>query len=114
MGNYLIHPDDNVEVNIENGHKYARYAIKKGEAVIKYGFPIGYAVCDIKAGEHVHSHNLKTALSQSSNYEYMPAECSGEKAEPVTIKAYVRKDGRIGIRNDIWIIPTVGCINKIA
>ena len=114
MGNYLIHPDDNVEVNIENGHKYARYDIKKGEAVIKYGFPIGYAVCDIKAGEHVHSHNLKTALSENSEYQYNPLCLTYEKSEPATIKAYVRKDGKIGIRNDIWIIPTVGCINKIA
>ncbi len=114
MGYYLIHPDDNVEVNIENGHKYARYDIKKGEAVIKYGFPIGYAVCDIMAGEHVHSHNLKTGLSEKSEYSYNPVNLSAEKAEPARIKAYVRKDGKIGIRNDVWIIPTVGCINKIA
>lgn len=114
MGNVLIHPSDNVEVNLENGHKYACRKIKKGEPVIKYGFPIGYAQTDIEIGEHVHTHNLKSALSGLEDYSYDPIELKAESETPETIKAFVRRDGNIGIRNDIWIINTVGCVNKTA
>lgn len=114
MGFVIIHPDDNVKVNIENGHKYALRDIKKGESIVKYGFPIGIAKEDIKAEEHIHTHNLKTALSGEKKYTYTPAiqECSKEK--PITISAYLRKNGDIGIRNDVWIVPTVGCVNGVA
>lgn len=114
MGCILIHPDDNVKVNLYNGHKYAVRDIKKGEKVIKYGFSIGIAVQDITAGEHIHTHNLKTALSGIDNYTYNPEIRPIDAQKPVTIKAYVRKNGDIGIRNEIWIINTVGCINKTA
>ena len=66
----IINKLDNVEVNLEDGHKYALRDIRKGENIMKYGNPIGYAVCDIKEGEHVHSHNLKTNLSECLTYEY--------------------------------------------
>ena len=114
MGCILIHPDDNVKVSPDNGHKYAVRDIKKGEKVIKYGFSIGIAVQDITAGEHIHTHNLKTALSGIDNYTYNPEIRPIDAQKPVTIKAYVRKNGDIGIRNEIWIINTVGCINKTA
>lgn len=114
MGSILINEKDNVEVSLENGHKYALRDIKKGEKVIKYGFPIGIASEDIKKGEHVHSHNLKTALSGIENYTYNYKEPIFKKNQPVKISAYVRKNGDIGIRNDIWIINTVGCVNNTA
>ena len=101
MGYILIHPDDNVKVNPENGHKYASRNIGKGEKVIKYGFPIGVATADISAGEHVHSHNLKTALSGAQEYVYTPEIRQTEKQSPVMINAYERKNGEIGIRNDM-------------
>lgn len=110
----LIHPDDNVKVNPDNGHKYAVCNIKKGEDIIKYGYPIGTAKQDIKAGEHVHSHNLKTALSGEKEYIYSPFMQKNSPESPATISAYQRKNGDIGIRNDVWIIPTVGCINGAA
>ena len=68
-----INPLDNVEINLENGHKYAFCDIKNGENIIKYGFPIGHAVCDIKRGEHVHTHNMKTNLGDNLEYSYEPA-----------------------------------------
>lgn len=114
MGFVLISQKDNVTVNLENGHKYALQDIKCGEKVIKYGFPIGVATADVKKGEHVHSHNLKTALSAVSEYSYQPISSKISAEEPIEIKAYVRKNGDIGIRNDIWIINTVGCVNKTA
>lgn len=114
-GKYVINNNDNVYINLENGHKYALRDISCGENIIKYGFPIGHATCDIKKGEHVHSHNLKTNLSDISSYEYNP---DGKRIEKIhcddTFMGYIRKDGRVGIRNDIWIINTVGCINKTA
>lgn len=110
----VIHPDDNVKVSLENGHKYAVRDIKKGEQIIKYGFPIGVAKEDIKAEELVHTHNLKTALSGEKVYTYSPCALKYEKEKPMAISAYQRKNGDIGIRNDIWIIPTVGCVNGIA
>lgn len=110
----LIHENDNVKVCLDNGHKYALRDIAEGENVIKYGFPIGIAECDIKKGEHVHSHNLKTSLSGTLEYIYTPEFAVLKKYEAPTINAYIRKNGDIGIRNDIWIIPTVGCVNSVA
>ncbi len=111
---YLIHPDDNVLVSFENGHKYARFDIKEGSEVIKYGFPIGIAICDINRGGHVHTHNLRTALKQHADYNYNPVPVSVSHRDPDSIQAFVRSNGEIGIRNDIWIVNTVGCVNRTA
>ena len=111
----LINKLDNVEVNVDDGHKYARRDIKSGENIIKYGQPIGHATVDIKAGEHVHTHNVKTNLSGKLEYTYEPGEIYDEKCDSdLTFMGYVRKNGDVGIRNDIWIVNTVGCVNKIA
>ncbi|MGN0531178.1 MAG: UxaA family hydrolase [Eubacterium sp.] len=110
----LISDKDNVKVCLNNGHKYAVRDIQKGEQVIKYGFSIGAASQDIQQGEQVHSHNLTTALSGMLEYIYSPDFEYPESTEPAVINAFERKNGDIGIRNDIWIIPTVGCVNSIA
>lgn len=111
----LINKLDNVEVNIENGHKYAVRDIKSGENIIKYGQQIGHALCDIKKGEHVHTHNIKTNLSGKLEYSYNPVNINMSKIDTdLTFNGYVRKNGEVGIRNDIWIVNTVGCVNKIA
>lgn len=111
----LINKLDNVEVNIDDGHKYAVSDIRKGENIIKYGYPIGHATCDIKKGDHIHSHNMKTNLSDKLEYKYeldfIPIE---NKESDLTFKGYVRENGDVGIRNDIWIINTVGCVNKVS
>ena len=111
----LINKLDNVDINLEDGHKYALRDIKCGEDIIKYGNPIGHATCDIKQGEHVHTHNVKTNLSGNLEYSYepkfydIPAEEQGR-----TFMGYVRDNGDVGIRNEIWIVNTVGCVNKVA
>ena len=111
----LINKLDNVEVNIENGHKYAIFDIKKGENIIKYGQPIGHAVCDIKKGEQVHTNNIKTNLSGKLEYIYIPiASTYKTEKTDLTFLGYLREDGQVGIRNDIWIVNTVGCVNKVA
>lgn len=110
----LINKLDNVNVDIENGHKYANRDIKKGEDIIKYGFPIGHAVCDIKKDEHIHSHNMITNLKGKLEYNYTPFSPSEEKVSDKTFTGYVRKNGDVAIRNDIWIVNTVGCVNKVA
>ena len=111
----IIHKFDNVDINLENGHKYALCDIKKGDNIVKYGNPIGYALCDIKKGEHIHTHNIKTNLSGNLEYKYNYKDYNilPEKTD-LTINAYVRENGSIGIRNEIWIVNTVGCVNKIA
>ena len=109
-----IHENDNVRVNIADGHKYALRAIKAGEDVIKYGQPIGHATEDIQAGEHVHTHNLATNLSGKLAYTYEPYAAKAPTASAVTFMGYKRKNGDVGIRNDIWIVVTVGCVNKLA
>lgn len=114
MGFVLIHPEDSVQVDINSGHKYAVRDICAGDRVIKYGFPIGIATRDIAAGELVHTHNIKTGLSGITAFSYTPVPDRTENREPSRIEAYVRQNGEIGIRNDIWIIPTVGCVNKSA
>jgi len=111
----LINKLDNVEVNAENGHKYAICDIKKGENIIKYGMPIGHATEDIKKSEHVHTHNVKTNLSGKMEYTYNPIKYPVDKIDKdLTFMGYVRENGDIGIRNDIWIVNTVGCVNKTA
>lgn len=114
MGFVVINKNDNVKVSLDNGHKYALTDIAKGEKVIKYSYPIGTASKDIHEGEHIHTHNLKTALSGEQEYTYSPEEIEAKSEEPLTVSAYVRENGDIGIRNDVWIIPTVGCVNRIA
>lgn len=110
-----INPMDNVEVHLEDGHKYALRDIRQGENVIKYGQPIGHATRDIAKGEHVHSHNLKTNLSGTVEYTYSPVRYPVPAVtEKPTFMGYLRKNGEVGIRNDVWIINTVGCVNKIA
>ncbi|MBQ8395815.1 MAG: altronate dehydratase [Oscillospiraceae bacterium] len=114
MRTLKIHPRDNVAVDLNTGHKVALCDIKCGENIIKYGFPIGHATADISEGDSVHTHNLKTNLNELLDYEYIPNLTEIKAEEPRTIMAYVRPDGNIGIRNDIWIINTVGCVNKTA
>ena len=107
-----ISPKDNVEVR-EDGHKYARTFLRAGTDVIKYGMPIGHATRDIAPGEHVHTHNLATNLGEVLDYSYDPDFADLPRAAAPTIRAFRRADGRIGIRNDIWIVPTVGCVNAL-
>lgn len=110
----IIHPNDNVEVR-EDGHKYALRSIAAGENVIKYGMPIGHATAEIPAGAHVHTHNLATNLAGHLEYSYTPElEWNRPADEGMTFEGYIRPDGQVGIRNDLWVIPTVGCVNKLA
>ena len=111
----IINPRDNVGVNVDDGHKYALRDIAKGENIIKYGQPIGHATESIAKGEHVHVHNVATNLSGKLEYTYDPSPTNGQKVDTDrTFLAYLRKNGEVGIRNDVWIINTVGCVNKIA
>ncbi|MGB9840729.1 UxaA family hydrolase [Thermovenabulum sp.] len=101
--------------DIDKGHKIALRDIRKDENIIKYGFPIGHAICDIKAGEWVHTHNLKTNLGEILEYEYHQQNIKFEPLQcDITFKGYRRKNGKVGIRNEIWIIPTVSCVNRNA
>ena len=114
MDTVRINEKDNVCVNIATGHKIALCDIKKGDDIIKYGYPIGCATCGISEGESVHSHNIKTKLGDILSYEYEPDFVELAPQEPFEVNAYIRENGDIGIRNDIWIVPTVGCVNSIA
>ena len=113
----IINPKDNVEIR-GDGHKYALRDIAEGENVIKYGMPIGHATCAIKKGEHVHVHNVKTNLGEVLEYRYEPDEAAiagWKTVEPKeTFLGYRHPDGRVGVRNDIWVIPLVGCVNRLA
>ncbi len=101
-----------LENDIPMGHKVALCAIKKGADVKKYSFSIGHAICDIKAGEHIHTHNLKTSLSDNLSYTYNPKKMLLVPAEKqLTFQGYQRSNGDVGVRNELWIIPTVGCVN---
>lgn len=108
----IIHPHDNVEVRAD-GHKYAIRPIAAGENVVKYGMPIGRATSAIGIGEHVHVHNLATNLSASAVFSYEPDFTELPPVAPPSFRAFRHADGRIGIRNDIWIVPTVGCVNSL-
>ena len=114
----VINKADNVGVcltasgEIPAGHKYALKDIKKGEPVVKYGQIIGRATDDIEKGEWVHTHNVKSHLDETPTYTYdFNAQVFDEKR--ATFKGFKRKWGRAGIRNEIYIIPTVGCVNNV-
>lgn len=97
------------------GHKVLLTDKKEGEDIIKYGYPIGHAAKNLKAGEWVNENNLKTNLAGTLEYTYNPVdEKLSIPVENRTFKGYVRKNGDVGIRNEIWIVPTVGCVNGIA
>ncbi len=96
------------------GHKFALRSIAKGEPVSKYGQPIGVATAAILPGEHVHTHNLRTLLTGAHGYAYTPSQPTLPVAEPRCFNGYLRKDGRAGVRNELWILPTVGCVNDVA
>jgi altronate hydrolase len=111
---------------IPRGHKIALARVANGDRVVKYGFPIGIATNEINPGDWVHSHNLSTALSGAIEYVYKPTrgdeaarreDASGTGRRTVeipTFEGYRRADGRVGTRNEIWIVNTVGCVNHAA
>ena len=114
----IINSKDNVGItltgkgDIPAGHKYALCDIDKGAYVIKYGEIIGRATCDIKAGEWVHTHNVKSHLDEDVSYTY-DFSANVPAPEKHTFMGYKRAKGRAGIRNEIYIIPTVGCVNNV-
>ena len=96
------------------GHKAALRDIRKGEAVIKYGFPIGEAAEDVPEGAHIQTHNLHTLLSGEKEYTWNPIHPEAVKLKPAVFRGYPREKSRPGIRNELWILPTVGCVNDVA
>ena len=136
-----IHPADNVAVAVRTlpagseaavggqrvvlveevcaGHKFALHALARGEPLVKYGFPIGAATAPIALGAWVHSHNLKTCLEGVLEYTYEPGrEVGAQHAAPLptapTFTGYRRPNGRVGTRNEVWILNTVACVNHAA
>ncbi|WP_143873405.1 UxaA family hydrolase [Catenovulum sediminis] len=135
-----VHPNDNVVVaivpaaqgtalpepwqaitlqsDVPAGHKIAVCDLSAGDKIYKYGYSIGHATTAINAGQHVHSHNLKTSLSGQEKYQYQPdvSKAAGQttSGNHPTFDGFERKNGRVGIRNEIWIINTVGCVNQAA
>jgi altronate hydrolase len=99
---------------VGKGHKVAVKAIAAGAPVLKFGFPIGRATRDIEPGEHVHTHNVATALETSGSYIYHPSAAPASADSAMTFEGYRRADGRVGTRNEIWILPTVGCVARTA
>ena len=138
MQNFIkIHDNDNVivalntipegtEITLENGssvkanmeipagHKMAIDDIADGGEVIKYGYRIGFTKEAVKCGDWIHVHNLKTGLGDLLEYTYEPTPVEEAKSEDVTFMGFNRPDGKVGVRNEIWVIPTVGCVNNVA
>ena len=101
--------------DVPAGHKVLIEDKNEGEDIIKYGYPIGHAKKNLKAGEWVNENNLKTNLAGTLEYTYNPVDDKLSIAkENRTFKGYVRKNGEVGVRNEIWVVPTVGCVNGIA
>lgn len=131
-----IHPKDNVAValcpleagrkvtvdsreiclseDIPQGHKFALSSIEEGGQVVKYGNPIGFTKEAVAAGAWIHTHNLRTGLGDVLTYTYAPQFSPLAPSKPVYFQGYRRADGKVGVRNNIWIIPTVGCVNNVA
>lgn len=99
---------------IPAGHKMAVCPIAKGSEVVKYGYRIGNATEDIKEGQWIHTHNVKTALGDLLEYSYNPVAAEEKKTEDAAFMGFKRPDGKVGVRNEIWVVPTVGCVNNVA
>lgn len=115
MKTLKINEKDNVAVMLDGelrGHKIALCDIAKGEDIIKYGYSIGHATENIKKGEQVHTQNIKTNLCGTLEYTYEPKHNTLPAQKKRTFMGYIREDGKVGIRNEIWIVNTVGCVNK--
>ncbi|WP_434999115.1 UxaA family hydrolase [Vibrio scophthalmi] len=102
--------------DVDRGSKVALSQITAGEDIVKYGGSIGYATEDISVGEWVHTHNIKTKLSETDSYQYLPNFHSMKPSHLAErfFDGYQRSNGDVAIRNEIWVIPTVGCVNGIA
>lgn len=127
---YKIHKNDNVAVALEPihkgeiigdlqilddipfGHKVLLTDLSENDNVIKYDNPIGHVICDVKRGSHIHEHNLKTNLSGIIDYEFTSENEYNPMQSNLTFDGYVREDNNAATRNEIWIIPTVGCVNN--
>ena len=127
-----IHPHDTVAVALEpiekgdtvggvvaleeipQGHKIALRAMAEGDAVVKYGCAIGLATAPIPPGAWVHTHNVRTGLSQGGSYVYRHKSFPLPAVAPRSFRGFRRADGRAAIRNELWILPTVGCVNSVA
>lgn len=103
-----------IKEDIKRGHKVAISDFKVNDNVIKYGYPIGHAVKDISIGEWIHTHNIKTNLDgiMEYNFNQQLKQVSIENKN-LTFDGYRRANGNVGIRNELWIVPTVGCVNGI-
>ncbi|MBQ8066804.1 MAG: altronate dehydratase [Solobacterium sp.] len=99
--------------DIEQGHKFALADLPENTNIIKYGTVIGHTTKEVRTGAHVHVENIKTNLGDVLEYTYTPETFEQPAAQGRTFKGFVRKNGDVGIRNEIWIIPTVGCVNNI-
>ncbi|MDN6774717.1 MAG: altronate dehydratase family protein, partial [Enterobacterales bacterium] len=101
--------------DIARGHKFALAPLASGDMIVKYGLPIGHALTAIAAGEHIHSQNAKTNLNDLDQYQYQPdfADLPAQMADR-DVQIYRRQNGDVGIRNELWILPTVGCVNGMA
>jgi len=109
--------DVTVSAPVARGHKLAVAPVVRGAPVFKFGFPIGVASCDIGVGEHVHSHNLSTALAADGIYDWAggaAAMAIARTIAPRSFQGYRRADGRAATRNEIWVLPTVGCVARTA
>ncbi|MEP1448990.1 MAG: altronate dehydratase family protein [Paraglaciecola sp.] len=116
-GEQIMYSDTTLilQENIKAGHKIAMRHFKEGETVIKYGYGIGSTTQAVNKGAHIHSHNLTTNLDGSETYQYAPAPLPVNEITTVpTFKGYKRKSGHVGVRNEVWIINTVGCVNQAA
>ena len=107
---------DDVEITINSeipmGHKFALTNVAENENIVKYGYPIGHAITSISCGDWVNEKNIKTNLSGLLEYNYNPAlEYPKIDSRNLTFQGYRRSNGMVGIRNEIWVVPTVGCVN---
>ncbi len=106
-----VHEGVTLLEDITKGHKFALVKISEGGQVIKYGNPIACATEEIQKGAHVHTHNVKTNLSENLEYTYNKIPTDLKSVKPRKVNVYVRRNGDVGIRNELWVIPTVGCVN---
>src|SRR6476661_3701194 len=104
-----------VRTDVPAGHKVALRDLPAGAEPRKYGFVIGVTTAAVARGESIHSHNLRTHLEGHVEYRYEPvARPAAARGAMPTFRGYRRENGRVGTRNEVWVLNTVGCVNFVA
>src|SRR5215510_1475628 len=113
-GTMLLREDVRTAVKVLAGHKIAVKDIAASAPVRRYNQIIGFATRAIKAGDHVHVHNIAMGSFERDFAFCVDVKPTQYASPAATFRGIVRPDGRVATRNYIGIITSVNCSATVA